>query len=349
MPASLDELLKSVSRSFYLSLRVLPADIRPAMGIGYLLCRAADTVADTEILPAADRLNLLTEMKAVFDVFPLAPERGHAIAERVRSALSGEKSAERILLERFKPMIDALFQLTKTDQALVQRVVVGVLNGMETDLRTFGTAGGKEKVLALRTGEDLERYLEWIGGEPGRFWTDLCAAHRPRLQESLAAHRAEGIRFGTGLQLVNILRDLPVDIKNGRCYVPLERLAAAGLKPDDLRDKANANRFLPIYHELIDSALDRMKAGLSYVEAVPATMFRLRAAVWWPMVIGLKTLGMLRESETVLGAAERVKVGRTEVYWLMLTSSATMPFNRLLRADFDDLAGAASSSTGLKA
>ena len=347
MPASLDELLKSVSRSFYLSLRILPADIRPAMGLGYLLCRAADTVADTEILPPGDRLTLLSEMKAAFGTFPLSPERARAIAERIQAALSGDKSAERALLERFNQAVSALFLLSKTDQALVQRVVVGVLNGMEMDLRTFGTAGGNEKVAALGTDAELERYLEWIGGEPGRFWTDLCVTHRPALQQRLESLRADGIRLGTGLQLVNILRDLPVDLKNGRCYVPLERLSAAGLTPQDLRDPENAGRFLPIYHELIDSAIERMKCGLRYVEAVPARQFGMRAAVWWPVVIGLRTLGMLRDSRTVLAGDERVKVGRKEVYWLLLTSSATMPFNRLLRADFDDLASAASSSSGL--
>ena len=101
--------------------------------------------------------------------------------------------------------------------------------------------------------------------------------------------------------------------------------------------------------ELIDSAIDRMKAGLRYVEAVPARMFQLRAAVWWPLVIGLRTLGLLRASPSVLGSDERLKVRRKELYWLLLTSSATIPFNRLLRADFDDLAGAASSSAGIRA
>ena len=35
--------LKSVSRSFYLSLRVLPSAVRPALALAYLLARAADT------------------------------------------------------------------------------------------------------------------------------------------------------------------------------------------------------------------------------------------------------------------------------------------------------------------
>ena len=42
----LDPLLKSVSRSFHLTLRVLPAAIRPQIGLAYLLARATDTVAE---------------------------------------------------------------------------------------------------------------------------------------------------------------------------------------------------------------------------------------------------------------------------------------------------------------
>ena len=39
--------LKDVSRSFYLTLRVLPARIRTPIGLAYLLARTSDTVADT--------------------------------------------------------------------------------------------------------------------------------------------------------------------------------------------------------------------------------------------------------------------------------------------------------------
>jgi farnesyl-diphosphate farnesyltransferase len=41
------ELLKSVSRSFYLTIRFLPKQMRPAVALGYMLARATDSVADT--------------------------------------------------------------------------------------------------------------------------------------------------------------------------------------------------------------------------------------------------------------------------------------------------------------
>lgn len=42
----LDHLLSAVSRSFYLSMRFLPREMRPGVAVGYLLARATDTVAE---------------------------------------------------------------------------------------------------------------------------------------------------------------------------------------------------------------------------------------------------------------------------------------------------------------
>src|SRR5213082_791384 len=44
-------ILARVSRSFYLSIRLLPKKLRDPVSIGYLLARASDTIADTTDLP----------------------------------------------------------------------------------------------------------------------------------------------------------------------------------------------------------------------------------------------------------------------------------------------------------
>src|SRR5947207_10674159 len=51
----LGEILRSVSRSFYLSIRILPWRLREPVGLAYLLARATDTVADTTEISAALR------------------------------------------------------------------------------------------------------------------------------------------------------------------------------------------------------------------------------------------------------------------------------------------------------
>ena len=55
-PAShelLHGILKQVSRSFYLTLNVLPDGVRDQMGLSYLFARAADTIADTDLIDRA--------------------------------------------------------------------------------------------------------------------------------------------------------------------------------------------------------------------------------------------------------------------------------------------------------
>ena len=53
---AIDSLLKETSRSFYLTLKALPSRIRPQIGLGYLLARIADTIADSKGGPADQRL-----------------------------------------------------------------------------------------------------------------------------------------------------------------------------------------------------------------------------------------------------------------------------------------------------
>src|SRR5436189_1188382 len=57
------DLLRPVSRSFFLTLRVLPGKIRPQIGLAYLLARTTDTIADTELVPEEKRLAALQALR----------------------------------------------------------------------------------------------------------------------------------------------------------------------------------------------------------------------------------------------------------------------------------------------
>ena len=56
---------------------------------------------------------------------------------------------------------------------------------------------------------------------------------------------ARGIRFGKGLQLTNILRDIAQDVRLGRCYLPRTELAALGVQPQQLLDPAMEQSYIP--------------------------------------------------------------------------------------------------------
>ncbi len=121
----------------------------------------------------------------------------------------------------------------------------------------------------------------------------------------------DGIRFGKGLQLVNILRDLPADLKNGRCYLPMEKLEPAGLFPEVLLSPAKEKQFLPLFRGYLDEAEAHLAAGWRYTNALPFAQMRVRLACAWPILIGSRTIETLRAAG-VSELRQRVKVPRGE-------------------------------------
>jgi hypothetical protein len=130
--ALLTDLLKQVSRSFYLTLRVLPSEVRPQIGLAYLLARTTDTIADTEILPRQDRLNALGLLRARIFGHKREPINFSAIAAQQGSP------AECALLERVEESLTLLQTLTPEDVDLVRKVIDTITSGQEMDLLRFG-------------------------------------------------------------------------------------------------------------------------------------------------------------------------------------------------------------------
>ena len=201
-----------------------------------------------------------------------------------------------------------------------------------------------DRIGALETRADLDRYTHLNAGCVGEFWTEMLVAHRPRCRGwDLSGMRARGARFGQGLQFVNVLRDLPRDLRIGRCYLPREELAELGLTPRDLLSPVSLPRVRPLVDALIDEAFARLDAGRAYTLAVPRREARLRLASLWPLLIGLGTLARLRRAENLLDPAVMVKVPRAEVRWLVARSIALVLSDRRLSAWVGRLAAAASA------
>ena len=325
------DLLKQVSRSFYLTLRVLPLEVRPQIGLAYLLARTADTIADTDLLPADKRLAALQAYR----------ERllGQSTQQLDFGRLAGKQAlpAEAILLETIENNLALLQLFPSFDQHLIREVLSTITSGQILDLRRFGgpgslTSGSSgSRIMALETGLELDDYIYRVAGCVGEFWTKICRAHvfpEVRLDERQMIE--DGIRFGKGLQLVNILRDLPVDLKNGRCYLPSQRLDEAGLIPAGLLSPTKETQFRVVYEEYLDKAEGHLGAGWRYTNTLPFSQFRLRLACAWPILIGLRTIKKLRRV-SVNQIRQRVKVSRREIWQVILLSLLVCPFPFLWR------------------
>jgi farnesyl-diphosphate farnesyltransferase len=338
MPKLLTGLLKTTSRSFYLTLRVLPGAIRPQIGLAYLLARTTDTITDTELVPLEQRLEALHKLRDRILGSSTAPLNFGELAKQQ------SLPAERVLLEKGEDSLTLLQKLSPADLKLVRDVLTTIIGGQELDLRRFASASA-EQIAALETAAELDDYTYRVAGCVGEFWTKMCRSHlfpNARLDEGKLI--ADGVRFGKGLQLVNILRDLPADLHKGRCYLPTEKLEAAKLLPETLLSPANERRCLPLFHEYLDKADSHLAAGWTYTNMLPFGQFRVRLACAWPILIGVRTIEKLRAAN-VIELQQRVKVSREEVRGMVTRSILACPFPKAWR-NLLPLAGKAVASGG---
>ena len=280
-------LLKSVSRSFYLSMAWLPPAMRHSVALGYMLARATDSVADTSNAAVQERADVLRQMARAV----AGEENPAALCDTLarRMAPAQGKPAEATLLRRFAEFLQELESTPEAERELIRRVLATIVEGQLWDLTYF-----TPDCTAVADDAMTDLYTYRVAGCVGEFWTRLgrtamgdgfCPAEREEIMCEAA------VRYGKGLQLINILRDMQEDAARGRSY--LCSAPAVWIE--------RAERYLA---DGIDYSL-RLRG------------FRLRFASMLPALIGRKTLRLIRARQ----GTERVKIPRRAVYACMLQAA----------------------------
>lgn len=335
---ALRQLLKGVSRSFNLSIRLLPKAIQAPVAVGYLLARATDTVADTTAQTQAERLNLLTGLMQAIQT----PVNGHeGLKLQIQSfADQQDNPQERSLMHAWPQCLAQLHALKAADQLSVREVLGHITRGQMADVARFGHGHD-----ALDTQADFDRYTWEVAGCVGEFWTDLCARHLADFStRSTVEMRQLGRHYGMGLQRLNILRDSGADLASGRCYWPRDRLSELGLDPARLVQSVLLGQPLtalsPLWNDYLDGTHAQLMDGLTYCLAVRNIRVRLASAL--PALIGIRTLALLRQSGPS-ALISPVKMPRHEVnqlMWRILRGGAS---RKTLAKEFNRLAAVRES------
>jgi farnesyl-diphosphate farnesyltransferase len=292
-------LLDGVSRSFYVSIRLLPAGLLQPIGVGYLLARASDTLADAPGLTRGDRLALL-------DSF-LQTVRGDRPATGLQRVAVGT-AGERELLASLPLCIEWLGGLDPADRADVLTVLGHITRGQRLDVERFGDASAAHP-RSLSNEAELDEYTYLVAGCVGEFWTRIGLRHIADFALLPETEMMElGKRYGMALQLVNVLRDAGEDLANGRRYVP-----GPDIEPWFAR------------------ARNGLECGLRYAMALEGR--RVRAASALPALIGARTLSLL-EAAGPRAMHERIKVPRTEVRWLLVRLALSLAGRARIEREF---------------
>ena len=293
------EVLKGVSRSFYLSLRLLPPAMRRPASIAYLLARLSDTIADSAEIPAADRMEMLGSFRKQME------DAGRVGDWPERLVAATPDHREKTLLRGHRAIMDSLASLSGIEIGLIREVVGIIIGGQVLDLERFGDASASN-VISLKSAEELNDYTWRVAGCVGVFWTKLGYAtlggkFSETEESELLRHAGE---YGKGLQLVNILRDLPNDLRAGRCYLPFSA-------------QTDTNAMMEAFPEWRAVAEEKVRHGYDYAGKLRSR--RLRIASGLPAMIAMETLELLNgKSFEELG--QGIKVPRKRVYGMILKS-----------------------------
>jgi farnesyl-diphosphate farnesyltransferase len=317
-------ILRSVSRSFYLSIRFLPGQLREPIALAYLLARATDSVADTT---GISNLVRIETVKMLSDGIQGKASR-EVVVDLIASFVPLEANkGERQLLESLLDCLDWLEQIEQADRNDIRVVLDKITRGQMLDLERFENP---EEIRALGTAADLDEYTYLVAGCVGEFWSRLCFRHVPNFA-SLSEDEmlALGKRYGMALQLVNVLRDAGADLRAGRCYFPEYELNAAHLTASQIL--SDAKRFQSIYRTWLGKAKAGLECGMQYSHAIENR--RVRGATVLPALIGARTISLL-DAAGAAALQQTVKVPRREVRGMILSLALTVASRRQISAMF---------------
>lgn len=288
-------LLQSVSRSFYLSLRFVPGPVRGALSLAYLLARATDTFADSGALAPEARLAALRAMRGTLAGEKQAREALDCGREAALAAggVADFSPGETALLQRLDEVLAWHAAMPPAERSLIDEVLGIIIGGQSDDITRTRT----------QNAEELESYTYQVAGCVGEFWTRLCALKLPGYALTpMDGLLASGRAFGQGLQLINVLRDVPKDARLGRSYLP-------GVGPEAAPEEKwrAAQPWLARCRECL---------GQGRAHAAGIRGIRSRFVIWLPLLLAEATLELIEKAGPAAMAAP-VKVPRARMKGLL--------------------------------
>ena len=212
--ADLADLLEKTSRTFALSIPVLPEPTRREVMIAYLLFRIADTFEDASHWEPDARIAALSDFTRLLRSDSPRPEAERLSRDWVAREVAHHAGYQELMRE-VPFVLEAFCALSPGAIEPIRAHVIRSADGMASIVAR--TRGGE---LTLHSIPELKDYCYIVAGIVGEMLSELFLLNRPGLSGIAAFLRERAATFGEALQLVNILKDSAVDAEEGRRYLP---------------------------------------------------------------------------------------------------------------------------------
>ncbi|MDC3961060.1 squalene/phytoene synthase family protein [Polyangium jinanense] len=297
--------LPRVSRTFALSILSLPEGLSDSLCAAYLLCRIVDSIEDANPIAPETRVSL-------FDAFD-ALMRGEAgslseFEARFTDEAIGMSEADRALCKGAGAVFRVYRALPAADQEAIRPWVLEMSRGM----REYAGRADAEGKTRIRDVADLERYCYFVAGTVGELLTALFERAVPTASEEVRkAAWSRATRFGLGLQMVNVLKDVAEDLDRGACFLPEDVLARHGVRRDALLSPEARAGGLAAVSEVCTIARGHLDAAVEYTLCWPGREgAEVRAFCAVPLALAIATLREVERGEDTLVRGREPKIDK---------------------------------------
>ena len=331
--------LPRVSRTFALSILSLPEALSESLCAAYLLCRVVDSIEDANPIPPETRVSL-------FDAFD-ALMRGEAgslseFEARFADEALGMAEADRALCKGAGAVFRVFRGLPAADQEAIRPWVLEMSQGM----REYAGRADAEGKTRIRDVRDLERYCYFVAGTVGELLTSLFERTVPGASEEVRkAARSRATRFGLGLQMVNVLKDVAEDLDRGACFLPEDVLARHGVRRDALLSPEARTGGLAAVSEVCAIARGHLDAAVEYTLCWPGREgAEVRAFCAVPLALAIATLREVERGDNTLVRGREPKIDKRLVAEVLAGARRAAESDAALNALFTRAAEAGPSA-----
>lgn len=302
--ADLATLLRVTSRTFALSIEILPRGFREQVRVAYLVLRVSDYLEDNRVMDPPTKAEALDAWVRI-----LTGEAEVSELEAIVAESGDDDIADLHALKEAGPIVRELRRVPE----VARRTIVH-----HTAATTRGMSRWIERGPVFNDEDDLDDYMHEVAGRVGWLVTSLAALRWRAVNRDLEERMHDAREFGLGLQTVNVLRGMKSDRGRGWVFVP-RSLLHEGMTPDALFDERWRRDAVAAVASLADKAERHLDGAVEWLARLPRSATRLRVAFTLPLLLGVRTLALCRSRPgDVLTSS--VKVDRPEVRSLVRQS-----------------------------
>lgn len=301
-------MLPRVSRSFAIPIRMLPGGTGDAVMLSYLVFRVADTIEDTCI----------------------DEERRARLFADFRELLKGDRSRADSLAQFAPRPYDGLMKNTRTVAEAFDRLPAGVRETILVSLDEMSEGMQAWSNREVHSLPDLHDYCYYVAGIVGKLLTRLFQVYGHVGGKKYRELAARAVDFGIALQMINVIRDVRTDAREGRHYWPKAMLEKYGVSWETLFDENNRERADEILRQLIRDALEHCDRAFEYLTLLPRYALRVRLFCALPLYMAVSTLRRCLKDPSLFSADHPVKITRRRTRHIFALSLLLSPVNGFL-------------------